>query len=47
VIGIEMAAIAAGVAVMEAEEAEDTTTVEVNIVLQFQFNTLQSIPKSF
>ena len=32
-----MAAIVAGVAVMEAEEAEDTTTVEVNIYLQFQF----------
>ena len=31
-----MAAIVAGVAVMEAEEAEDTTTVEVNTVLQFQ-----------
>ena len=31
-----MAAIVAGVAVMEAEEVEDTTTVEVNIVLQFQ-----------
>ena len=31
-----MAAIVAGVAVMEAEEAEDTTTVEVNIVLQYQ-----------
>ena len=36
VIMIGMAAIVAGVAVMEAEEAEDTTTVEVNIVLQFQ-----------
>ena len=31
-----MAAIVAGVAVMEAEEAEDTTTVEVDIILQFQ-----------
>ena len=31
-----MAVIVAGVAVMEAEEAEDTTTVEVNIFLQFQ-----------
>ena len=32
-----MVAIVAGVAVMAAEEAEDTTTVEVNIYLQFQF----------
>ena len=36
-IVIGMAAIVAGVAVMEAEEAEDTTTVEVNTYLQFQF----------
>ena len=36
-----MAAIVAGVAVMAAEEAEDTTTVEVNLFLQFQSYPVQ------